>query len=217
MRRRRASRPIRLAQRVSRTSPNRDQRRTSTALPALLALAAGVIAVLFAGVHADSGQRDRLDATAKQATSLAETVLDDCATGRSSGRSCQTAAEVKATPIPGPTGAQGPAGRDGVDGKDGAPGEGPPCLSEPLRCQGPAGTNGVDGRDGVDGKEGPQGPAGPPGPPCPTGSTQQTITYGDGRTGVGCVLDEQPVPPSAEPSMPAPTPEPTTEPPAPGP
>lgn len=39
---------------------------------------------------------------------------------------------------------------------------------------------------GKDGKDGATGPT------CPTGSSLQSVTYADGRSGLGCVLDQQP-------------------------
>jgi hypothetical protein len=44
--------------------------------------------------------------------------------------------------------------------------------------------------------------AGPAGPACPEGSSVQTVTYGNGVVGKGCVLDEQPTEtPSDDPDM----------------
>lgn len=83
-------------------------------------------------------------------------------------------------------------GGDGADGRDGRDGRGVASVDQ------------VDGRLVVtftDGDTqdvgpvpvGPRGEAGPAGPTCPGGSSLQTVTYADGRAGLGCVLDEQPV------------------------
>jgi hypothetical protein len=88
----------------------------------------------------------------------------------------------------------GSDGTNGVDGTDGKPGA--------------DGKNGTDGKNGrgissveqvgsrlvityTDGTTQDAGPL-PAGPACPSGSSLQSVTYADGRSGLGCVLDQQP-------------------------
>lgn len=166
------------------------------------------------GLTVDNGiLEQQRNATADQATELADPVAalcaggDDTAAALAAAGACDRAAQVQSSPIAGPAGPPGPAGAPGASvagprgvpgpsGPSGAPGE--PGKVGPVGPAGLDGAAGQDGTDGVDGADGVDGPAGPPGTPgqdgapCPAGSTQQQVTYGDGRTGLGCVLDEQP-------------------------
>lgn len=165
------------------------------------------------------------NATADQATGLADPVAvlcgrgDDTAAALQVSGVCDRAEQVQDNPIAGPPGPQGlrgeqgasivgprgPAGEPGIAGAAGTPGAagvdgaagdngepGTPGLA------GPPGPAGQDGSNGVDGADGASGPAGPPGPTCPAGTTLLTVTYDDGRTGLGCVSDVQPTPPNEE-------------------
>ncbi|MBW0088217.1 collagen-like protein [Pseudonocardia sp. KRD-188] len=165
------------------------------------------------GLTVDNGiLEQQRNATADQATELADPVAalcaagDDTAAALAAAGACDRAAQVQSSPIAGPPGPAGPAGAPGASvvgprgpaGSPGTPGEpGVPGVpgepGEPGKT-GPAGVDGVDGQDGEDGADGAPGTPGRDGAPCPPGSTQQQVTYGDGRTGLGCVLDEQPAP-----------------------
>lgn len=153
------------------------------------------------------------NATADQATDLANPIAGLCAAGddtaavlRASG-ACDRAAQVQANPIAGPPGPPGVRGRQGEPGAsvvgprgaDGLPGPagavGPPGPAGGPGLTGPPGLDGQDGTDGVNGSDGAAGQPGPPGPTCPAGTTLLTVTYDDGRTGLGCVSDVQPTPP----------------------
>lgn len=168
------------------------------------------------------------NATADQATGLADPVAVLCARGDETAAAlqvsgvCDRAAQVQDTPIagpPGPTGLRGeqgesivgPRGAAGSPGAPGAVGPGGPVgergLIGPPGLDGEDGSNGVNGLDGAagpsgpsgaDGSNGADGPPGPPGPTCPDGTTLLTVTYDDGRTGLGCVSDIQPSPPPSE-------------------
>lgn len=144
-----------------------------------------------------------LSDTAAQASSLAEQIKIECATGRLGGPVCQQAADVAAqpVPVPGPAGEPGPTGAPGapgargergfpgVPGTPGPPGASPACLSEPTQCRGADGRDGVDGKDGVgkdgvDGQDGRNGADGRNGVDGRDGSPAHTMTkhYKDGST-----------------------------------
>jgi hypothetical protein len=160
------------------------------------------------GLTADNGiLEQQRNATAEQATGLADPVAalcagnDDTAVALAAAGACDRAAQVQSSPIAGPAGPAGPAGAAGtsVVGPRGAAGTpGTPGATGPQGVQGVPGVDGrdgadgVDGMDGADGQDGADGVDGAPGPTCPPGSTLQQVAYGDGRTGLGCVLDEQP-------------------------
>jgi hypothetical protein len=85
------------------------------------------------------------DVMAARSVSLAEEVQAACMTGGQAAaelnRACTKAAQVVATPIPGPRGTPGGQGPPGVTGPQGPIGpEGP---------QGPVGADGKDGRNGA--------------------------------------------------------------------
>lgn len=72
--------------------------------------------------------------------------------------------------------------RDGVNGKDApppTPAQIQAAVDNYLVAHPPPA--GKDGKDGATG------------PTCPSGSSLQSVTYADGRSGLGCVLDQQPV------------------------
>lgn len=71
--------------------------------------------------------------------------------------------------------------RDGVDGKDA-----PPPSAAQIQA---AVDNYLAAHPPPAGKDGKDGTAGPT---CPSGSSLQSVTYADGRSGLGCVLDQQP-------------------------
>ncbi|HEY9413622.1 MAG TPA: hypothetical protein VIQ30_02580 [Pseudonocardia sp.] len=71
--------------------------------------------------------------------------------------------------------------RDGVDGKDA-----PPPTAQQIQA---AVDNYLAAHPPPAGKDGKDGATGPT---CPNGSSLQSVTYADGRSGLGCVLDQQP-------------------------
>lgn len=156
---------------------------------ALLALTAVAAATLVRG-QAVTVQQQR-DTAVAETVSLAEQIQAECDTGRLAGSVCGRADEIVAQPVVGERGPTGPTGRTGDPGPIGPAGA-DSTVPGPSGPAGAAGQVGADGVDGADGEPGPSGPQGPPGPSCPPGSTAQSVTYGDGRTGVGCVLDQQP-------------------------
>lgn len=157
---------------------------------------------------------EQRNATADQATDLANPIAGLCARGddtalvlQASG-ACDRAAQVQSNPIAGPAGpvglpgepgatVVGPQGAQGDTGPPGTPGaNGAPGAAGPSGVDGVNGQDGADGIDGADGANGTDGANGAPGPTCPDGTTLLTVTYADGRTGLGCVSDVQPTPPS---------------------
>lgn len=175
-------------------------------LTGVLAVLAGMAVTLAAG-----RTQDQRDAAVAESLSLAEQVRSACASGGSGAAelaevgACRHAAQVAATPIPGPPVATGPRGVPGERGSAGPPGpSGPPDASGepgPPGSSGPPGSPGEPGAPGPPGQDGNDGSAGPPGPPgspgelglpgeeCPPGESRQPITWPDGRTGSGCVAD----------------------------
>lgn len=196
-----------------------------------------------------TGQRD---ATAQQATTLADQVAQACSSGGITAEdlqrvgACQQAQQVHTDPIPGPRGERGPgptvdeirgavaayltanpppAGRaptasevaaavtDYLVANPPQPGRAPTAAEIASAVStyfatnpAPAGAKGDQGpaptaeqiqtavNQYLDDHPPAAGPAGPAGPVCPDGSSQQQVTYDDGRVGVGCVLDQQPAP-----------------------
>lgn len=161
-----------------------------------LGLVAIAVAILLSNqITADRTQSQQteqaLGNTAAQAQSLADQIGAECAAHRLAGPVCQQAAEVQATPIPGPTGApgmpgdpgatgprgltgaMGPEGKPGPPGATGPPGEsiqGPPGES----VQGQPGADGANGADGKDGKDGADGRDGIDGSPAQSYTTHHT-------------------------------------------
>lgn len=165
-------------------------------LIAVLAVALAVVGLLLgrgqadtqtenAGLTADNGiLEQQRNATAEQATTLADQVVAACAVGGDTAEelqqvgACQQAAQVQATPIvgpqgpPGPPGASivGPRGPQGLQGDPGVPG-----------AAGIPGVAGQPGMDGADGSDGATGPAGPPGEQGPAGAPVTSFSFTDGE------------------------------------
>lgn len=132
---------------------------------------------------------EQRNATAEQATTLADQVAAACASGGETAAellevgACAQAQQVQATPIAGPAGPPGPPGESivgprgpaGVPGPPGAPGE---TVVGPT---GPPGVDGADGTDGADGADGETvvGPPGPVGPAGPRGAPAETFSFTD--------------------------------------
>jgi hypothetical protein len=150
---------------------------------AVAAVVAGGFLTLRTGDVEDRAEQlpvveQQRDAAANQAQRAADPVLELCAQGDDVAQAlrergaCDLAEQVRAEPVPGPTGPAGERGMQGPAGPQGAPGpQGPPGSDStvpgpqgPTGPAGPAGANGADGAAGQDGRRGPAGPTGPPGP-----------------------------------------------------
>lgn len=131
------------------------------------------------------------NATAVRGLSLAEQVQQTCRANSIAavelGSACESAEQVVADPIPGPTGRPGLRGVQGIPGLTGLRGEvgprgpvGPPGAAIPGEdgADGSPGVDGKDGTDGTDGKDGTDGTDGAPGEP-PAG---WITTRADGST-----------------------------------
>lgn len=140
------------------------------------------------------------NATADQATTLADQVATACAAGGDARAeldrvgACQQAEQVQAAPIVGPQGPAGPAGPAvvGPRGPQGIPGPpGPPGAPGGVGAPGsdgangstgpvgPGGSDGDDGSDGVAGSAGPPGPVGPQGAAGPRGAPAADFVFTD--------------------------------------
>lgn len=130
---------------------------------ALVVLVGGAVAIGVGSAH-DHAQVAQSQATVAQVVTernvvaarsltLAGQVKQACSRGGTTaaelGVACQQAAQVVATPVPGPRGTQGPAGPRGEPGTAGA--AGPPGQTGPAGPQGPAGPPGQDGKPGRNG------------------------------------------------------------------
>jgi len=133
------------------------------------------------------------NATADQATTLADQVASACAAGGDARSAldrvgaCRQAQQVQAAPIAGPPGPVGPPG-PAVIGPKGS--QGPPGEPGTPGSAGDGGNTGTPGSDGDNGSAGPPGPtgergpvgdAGPPGPRGPA-AADFTFTTADGTT-----------------------------------
>lgn len=156
----------------------------------LVGLAVGVVALAVGALVGATLLRgeavsvtEQRDATAEQATTLAQQIRSECDAGRLAGPVCGTAAQVVAEPIPGPQGAtgdRGPVGPAGPQGPAGAPGAtGPPGMPGEVGPRGPAGDPGLTGPQGEQGDPGPSGPQGPPGTAGADGKPPSGWTYTD--------------------------------------
>lgn len=178
----------------TRTMPPESRRTGGEREPGLMAwspyviIALGLVAIAVSILLSNQIGADRtrnqqteqaLGNTAAQAVSLADQIAAECAAHRLTGPVCQQAAEVQATPIPGPAGAPGSPGQPGVMGPRGLPGAigpegkpGPPGATGPPgesiqgppgeSVQGQPGANGADGRPGQNGANGRDGVDGSP-------------------------------------------------------
>lgn len=173
------------------------RRRKDRELPAWLPWVVAVLAVVLAvgGLILGRGQADtatqnaaltgdntlleqQRNATADQATTLADQVTAACAAGGETADrlrqvgACQQAAQVQASPIVGPMGPPGPPGESvvGPRGPQGLPGE--------------PGAVGIPGVAGPAGDPGPTGPTGPPGPAGPRGAPVSAFRFTDGSGAV---------------------------------
>jgi hypothetical protein len=147
----------------------------------------------------DSNQvlEQQRNATADQATTLADQVAAACAAGGTAAEqllqvgACQQAQQVQASPIVGPAGPPGPAGESivgprgpqgvpGPVGPAGVPGDvGAPGADGMDGTNGVDGVNGADGANGTDGAPGAAGPMGDPGPPGPRGAPASEFSFTD--------------------------------------
>lgn len=137
------------------------------------------------------------NATADQASTLADQVASACAAGGTTAEqlqqvgACQQARQVQASPIAGPAGPRGPAGESivGPRGPQGMPGPvGPAGVPGDVGAPGAAGADGMNGTNGAagtngsngtDGAPGTAGPMGEPGPPGPRGAPASGFSFTD--------------------------------------
>lgn len=147
----------------------------------LMVIVAWIIWVTVAAII----RQNQTESVANSGQDLASEVQAACAKGgdvaRQLGKLCQQAADLKATPPPGPSGERGPIGPVGPSGPKGDKGDAIPGPSGVPGQPGTKGETGTPGDPGTTGQEGTQGdtgpkgdpgetgPAGPPGPEGPTG------------------------------------------------
>lgn len=128
---------------------------------ALIVLVGGAVAIGI-GSARDHAQVAQSQATVAQVVTernvvaarsltLAEQVKQACGRGGAAavelGMACQQAAQVVATPVPGPRGITGPAGPRGEPGPTGPAGQ--TGSAGPVGPQGPPGNDGKPGHNGV--------------------------------------------------------------------
>lgn len=144
----------------------------------LMVIVAWIIWVTVAAII----RQNQTESVANSGQDLASEVQAACAKGgdvaRQLGKLCQQAADLKATPPPGPSGERGPIGPSGPKGDKGDAIPGPSGVPGQPGTKGETGTPGdpgTTGQEGTQGDTGPKGdpgetgPAGPPGPEGPTG------------------------------------------------
>jgi len=185
--------------------PDPDEPKSSKRLITWLSLAAGILALCWAGYLQVQSQQTVTDTQGQlstkddQAQTLADQVQAACAKGGATaqalGAACTKASEIKDSPAPpiagptGPVGPEGPPGPMGATGNKGEPGPqglpgsaGTPGSEGKAGGEGQAGTPGKNGETGPQGEPGVAGPEGPPGAPGENGANGQDGTPPAGWT-----------------------------------
>lgn len=163
--------------REATTKLTRPSFTTSRLLNVVLFLLASGLGLILTFTATD--ERDRADANAAAALTLADQIQSACEAGtipRNYASVCEDADQTEAQVQQIERGPQGPAGEPGPRGPQGIPGPkgdqgipGPIGPTGPQGPQGPQGEPGIDGQDGTPGEPGADGTPGLQGNPGPPG------------------------------------------------